>query len=689
MRNTSVILLLAVGCCLCYGSVCAQGQPDPSPVPVFNSVDGPVIIFGGSSISSSGKDNEGTHFVLSRAEGNSTVYTPISLPGRVGDLRAFKKMTGQTFVNQLQHQLKLTSEDALWSWLVSHPDLSGYGLASFNIPFRVAMGAAYIDRDLKGQQNKTWSYKIDVDGKGNKASFTSSITIGQAPDFSAPVLVMARAGDSTVGLHWRLKMKKDIPFVAAVYRQEGGRGAFQLLATRIIATNKGDSATFIFTERVKPNSAYRYFIRPADLLNNAGLVNSDTASVVAANFRKLPFVSQLKAADTLNGILLSWKPLVYNPLITGIEIQRSRDSRGDYVIIDTVSALAGSYMDRRLLPHIAYYYRLCVLHAGKQLQSEKFYMVVSSDQQKTSGVPDAPYAITAVTTPGGVQVHWQPSASPDLYAYYVYRATSLAAKMEVISPALRDTVYTDTASNLSRQTSYVYGVTAVSNASKESPVSEKVSARLPFGKERPVTPGGIRVSSRQGRVLVEWEDVKRNDPGIAGYILYKHIAGNRQLQYDPVKPASQEAGRLQLAPVIAGAIGIPYFEDTLPAPGQRMEYLVSSIDVFGVESGLSPAGSAPVITGPALRPPAQLFARTVPAGVSLQWEQADLAGVEGFGVYRRVVSEKKAMRIALVSQKENQFTDRQARAGNLYVYTVTVLGAGGESAASDERTVRK
>src|ERR1700754_3836876 len=266
----SPMILFFAGCCLFSGHARAQGQSASSQVPVFNSADGPVIIFGGSSISNSGKDNEGTRFVISRAEGNSTVYTPISLPGRAEDLRAFKKITGQPFVNQLQHQLKLVSEDALWSWLLSHPDLSAYGLASFNIPFRVAMGAAYIDRDLKGQQNKTYSYKIDVDGAGIRASYTGSITIGHAPDFSAPALAMAKAGGSTVSLRWRLKLKKDIPFVAAVYRQAGGSGAFQLLATRIIVTHRGDSAIFVYSEKVKPNSAYRYFIRPADLLNNAG-----------------------------------------------------------------------------------------------------------------------------------------------------------------------------------------------------------------------------------------------------------------------------------------------------------------------------------------------------------------------------------------------------------------------------------
>jgi hypothetical protein len=127
----------------------------------------------------------------------------------------------------------------------------------------------------------------------------------------------------------------------------------------------------------------------------------------------------------------------------------------------------------------------------------------------------------------------------------------------------------------------------------------------------------------------------------------------------------------------------------LPLQGQRMEYLVSSIDAFGVESGLSPAATTPPVNMNLLKPPAQLFARGVASGVSLQWVQADPAGVEGFVVYRRIVSEKKAKRIAQVSQKESQFTDKQTTPGNLYVYTVAVLGAGGESAPSDERTVRK
>jgi fibronectin type 3 domain-containing protein len=261
--------------------------------------------------------------------------------------------------------------------------------------------------------------------------------------------------------------------------------------------------------------------------------------------------------------------------------------------------------------------------------------------------------------------------------------------MEVISPSLADTSFIDTTSNLSRQTAYVYAVTAVSNASKESPFSEKISSRLPAGKERPQTPGGIRVMRRGGRLFIEWEDVKRNDPGILGYILYKHRAGHQPLAYDATKPASQEAARLLLSPVIHGIVRVPYFEDSLPGQGQRTEYLVSAVDAFGVESGLSPVGSSPLISPVSLRPPAQLFARAVKEGVSLQWEQADPAGVDGFVIYRRAVSEKNAKSIARVKNNVNQFTDRQTTSGTLYVYTVTALGESGETSPSDERTVRK
>jgi fibronectin type 3 domain-containing protein len=699
--------LLAATLAVCSGSLFAQGQAGQNPLPLFNSAGGPVLLFGGSSINSAGKDSKGIHYTISRSEVNGNGVKQLALPGMVKNYAAFKKMVGATFVAQLVHQLKLKTEDALWGYLQQHSDLSAYAFASFNIPFRVAMGAAYIDEEVKGQKGRSYTYKITVDGgqaagngraaEGGQAAgtgsapngFAGTLTIGEAPDLAAPVTSQVKAKDSLVSIVWKSKLRRDIPYFAEVYRQNGGRGDFYKLPARILAKRKGDSVTYLFTDKVNGNSAYRYYIRPADLLNNTGAYNSDTASLVAANFMRLPLLSGLQAKDTLNAILLSWQPLAANPLITGIEIQRSRDPRGDYVIIDTVSALTHGYLDKRLLPHIGYYYRLCVLHAGKQLQTEKFYTPVSAEQQKTSHIPDAPYSIVVQTTPRGVAVAWRPIDDPDLFAYFVYRGTSLQSKMQVISPALTDTVFTDTASNLSSHTSYVYAVKAVSNGNKESVFSAKMAAHLPKGRERPVTPGGISLVPRDGQLAIQWEDTKKNDPGVMGYILYKYKTGKQALQYDVTKPASAEATRLGLSLVVAGVIRAPHYEDTIPRNGDRYEYLVSAIDVYGAESGLSPVASSAPFGVQQARPPVQVFARSVKEGVSLQWEQADLAGVQGFAIYRRAIADKKSRKIAQVGAAASQYTDKQTAQGVLYVYTVATLTAAGETGPSDERTVKK
>ncbi len=671
-----------------FATALVQGQNNQ--LPLFNSPRGPAILFGGSSLNSDGTDINGTRFALSRSEENGANEQELKLPGKVKSLQAFKKITGAVFLQQLEKQLKLNSDEALWNFINQHRDLSAYGFAAFSIPFRTAMGAAYTDEEVKSKQNRTYLYTVTVSAPGRAgAKISAPITIGETPDFPAPKLIRASAKDSVVTITWREIKHRDMPYVASVFRQTGGSGAFVKQPARILAKRKGDSVIYVFSDKVNGNSSYRYFIRPADLADNAGAVNSDTASLVAANYSGLPILQGLKTTDTLNSLLVSWKPLLVNPLISGIEIQRSRDSRGDYVVIDTVSALAGSYQDRKLVPHIAYYYRLCVLHNGKQEQKEKFYAAVSGVMQKSNAIPDAPYGFTAQTTARGVRLAWQPAGDPDFANYFVYRGNSVNAKMEVISTALTDTTFTDTSSNLSRETSYVYAVKAVNTGSKESPFSRKVSARLPKGKEKPLTPGGIRTSPAVAGIHIEWDDTKRNDPGVMGYLLYKHPVGKTSLHYDNTKPASEEATRLNLTMVISGIITVPFFDDTVSHTGQQFEYLVSAIDRFGVESGLSPVGSAARMNVLNNHPPAKVFVRNVPAGVSLQWQQADMTGVQGFSIYRRNTTDGKKLKIAQVNNGTTEFTDQQTSHGNLYAYTLTAITAFGESAPTEEYTVRK
>ena len=688
MLSKNILLLVIVAILSSNVNVYAQNK-NIAKNPVFNSPQGPVLLFGATSINNRGMDAHGTKFTISRTGVADNQTKQLNLPGMVSNFSSFKKIVGVSIVQQLEKQLKLKNEDDLWKFIRQHSELSEYGLIALNIPFRLAMGAAYVDEEIKDQKGKTFSYTISISGNNqNNVSKKAIVTIGSIPDFATPKVMQAKSGDSTVNIKWSSTFSHDVPYFAFVFRQTAGRGEFHKLPVRILAIHKKDSAYFLFSEKVNGNSAYRYFIRPADLLDNEGTLNSDTANVVAVDYRKLPVISSVKTADTLNGILLTWKRLPENVLLTGIEIQRSRDSRGDYVAIDTISALSDSYLDKRLLPHTAYYYRLCVLHAGNS-PKEKYYTKASMAKQKSDHVPDAPYGLNARTTEKGVHISWKPVNDFDLYAYYVYRGTSMNSKMEIISPSLMDTVFDDNTSNMSRQLDYVYAVKAVSNAGKASSFSEKIAARLPEGKERPLTPGGIRVVRTNDHLRIEWEDVMKNDPTILGYILYKHEKENTRLQYAIDKPASVEATRLKLTPVVNGVITVPYFEDTISDNGKRYEYLVSVIDKFGVESGLSSIASSPSGIGKMISPPAQVFARSVKDGVALQWEQPQQQQVKSFIIYRRLINEKSFKQIAVLKSTVSNYIDKLPQHNSLYVYTVAAELSNGEIEKSAEKSVRR
>src|SRR4029077_20719486 len=101
----SLIALLVLGVC-----ASAQNQAERNQLPIFNSAGGPVVLFGGSSISGAAKDSKGIQYALSRAETNSNTVKQLPLPGMVKNMAAFKKMVGAGFVAQLAVQLKLRTD---------------------------------------------------------------------------------------------------------------------------------------------------------------------------------------------------------------------------------------------------------------------------------------------------------------------------------------------------------------------------------------------------------------------------------------------------------------------------------------------------------------------------------------------------------------------------------------------------
>jgi fibronectin type 3 domain-containing protein len=93
--------------------------------------------------------------------------------------------------------------------------------------------------------------------------------------------------------------------------------------------------------------------------------------------------------------------------------------------------------------------------------------------------PVAPANLLAVPSPGAVRLAWNPSASPDVTLYAIYRAGETGEFMRIATTMAISTVYLDR--DVRPGTTYRYAVTALDRARRpnESARSNEISVRVP------------------------------------------------------------------------------------------------------------------------------------------------------------------------------------------------------------------
>lgn len=96
-----------------------------------------------------------------------------------------------------------------------------------------------------------------------------------------------------------------------------------------------------------------------------------------------------------------------------------------------------------------------------------------------TAAPAAPANLLAVPSPGAVRLAWNPSASPDVALYAVYRAGETGDFLRIATTLAVATIYLD--GDVRAGTTYRYAITALDNARRpnESPRSNVVSVRVP------------------------------------------------------------------------------------------------------------------------------------------------------------------------------------------------------------------
>ncbi|QIX62276.1 hypothetical protein HER32_14245 [Hymenobacter sp. BT18] len=626
---------------------------------------------------------------LLRAAAGSNDFREVAVLRAATSLAELRELAGQATIDALRAGLRLPSDEAVWTFVESHPNLDSYGVHGLSMNLRRALGTVMLDASAtQAAPGTRYIYRLAPAAgfKPEKAAVAAikplekTVEIGRRSNLPRPRARRSLGRDSSVVVRWAARVQPGASTVfGRVYRQGPGERNFALLLGRLLVRQVRDSAFFVLEQRVEPEAMYRYYLEPLDFVGNPGPA-SDTAYVLSVTSGRMPLVQRATAHDTTTGIVLRWPALPRKAYLAGIEIQRSRDARGNYVRLDTIPAMATSYLDTRLLPNIGYHYRLrALLPKGIPTPGTASATAFASHQPGTMAALLAPVALTAEPEGEGVRLRWQPAA-PDLThdAYYVYRGTSAQDSLVVVSPPLRGNVLTflDTTARNGRR-EYVYAVRDANQNMQLSPFSALAAARP--NRAMPVTaPLGVSAYAAGSAVQLTWDDARR-DPAVVAYRLYRRAAS---------ATAATSPARASDFTRLATDLVSPAYIDASVKPGQTYQYAVAAVDAQGTESTLSPVMVVRV-TGAPLVPPGQLVARPVATGLEVSWSRPTVAPAKGYALYRRQRDQPTAQRVATLTAAQTRYLDQTAKPGTLYIYSLSALTPTAESARTPEISARR
>ncbi|MCR5887251.1 hypothetical protein LRS06_05550 [Hymenobacter sp. J193] len=685
MKRFTILLLLTL-----LAAVVSAQTPAPknAELPAYPSPEGVWVVL------AKNRPEPGPGTLLGarllRAAAGSTDFREVAVLQAATSLAELRLLAGQPVIDGLRAALRLPSDEAVWTFVQTHPNLDSYGVHGLSMSLRRALGTVMLDASAaQAAPGTRYVYRLApaANFKPEKATGAAAIKpmektveIGRRSNLPRPRARRSLGRDSSVVVSWAARVQPGASTVfGRVYRQGPGERGFALLPGRLLVRQVRDSAFFVLEQRVEPEAMYRYYLEPLDFVGNPGPA-SDTAYVLSVTAGRMPLVQRATAHDTTAGIVLRWPALPRKAYLAGIEIQRSRDARGNYVRLDTLPATATSYLDTRLLPNIGYHYRLrALLPKGIPTPGAASATAFASHQPGAMAALLAPVALTAEPEREGVRLRWLPAA-PDLThdAYYVYRGTSTQDSLVVVSPPLRGNVLTflDTTARNGRR-EYVYAVRDANQNMQLSPFSALASARP--NRAMPVAaPLGISAYAAGPAVQLTWDDARR-DPAVVAYRLYRRAAS-----------ATAATGPARAADFtrLAAALVSPAYTDAAAKAGQTYQYAVAAVDAQGTESPLSPVMVVRV-TGAPLVPPAQLVARPVATGLEVSWSRPAVAPAKGYALYRRQRDQLTAQRLATLTATQTRYLDQTAKPGTLYIYSLSALTPTAESARTPEISARR
>ena len=492
-----------------------------------------------------------------------------------------------------------------------------------------------------------------TDTAGNTTTTTETITVqnnGTTTTPSAPTLNSAASGNGTVALIWSAPTSNGGSAITGyrVYRGTTS-GSETLLTTLGNVTSWSDTG-------LTNGTTYYYKVSALNAVGES--VASNELSAKPAAGATAPGAPTLNSATPGNGtVALGWSAPGSNggSAITGYKVYRGTASGGE-TLLTTLSNVT-SFTDTGLTNGTTYYYKVSALNSvGESVASNEL-------SAKPAAVPGAPTLNSATPGNGTVALAWSAptnNGGSAITGYRVYRST--ASGGETLLTTLGNvTSFAD--SGLTNGTTYYYKVSAL-NSIGESVASNELSARP---AAVPGAPALTNAVPGNASVSLSWSTPSSNGSAITGYRIYR---------------GTTSGGETLLTTV--GSVNS--WTDTTVANGVTYYYEVSALNFVG-EGAASNELSARPATSPG--PPTLTTAALDTTGVTLSWTTPGSNGgsaITGYRLYRGTSSGQETL-LATVGVQMS-YTDTTVSNGATYYYEVTAVNAVGESARSNELSVK-
>ncbi len=460
---------------------------------------------------------------------------------------------------------------------------------------------------------------------------------------------------------------------------------------KLIATVTKDELSFQ-DKSVVPGVPYKYVVRA-----QGTVLTSLDSPVLCAEYLEAPVIQKL--TSEFGGVNITWNN------ITGADeyLICLKVGDGEWEAIDSVDSSVTTYFDESAVNGETSYYAI----------KARGEYGISDINEKSINYLTAP-TLTVSNTKSGVYLKWEKNEAAD--EYYIYRKTPSAKGWTRINKVTGNT-YTD--SKVTAGATYIYTIKAVKGTITSA--YNKTGWTYRFLK----SPTHKSLSNADGAVVFSWNKVA----GATGYIVYRKVNGSPtwtnlgktkgtsytdkdvenksnytytvrayygsslsafytgdvikymtaptlkvanttagvKLEWDKVNGASsyyvyRKAGSAKSWTKIA-TVTRTYYTDSNVKSGTKYTYTIKAYGSRTI-SGYNKSGWAIYF----LKTPKISSAVSKTSGVALKWNK--IAGASGYMVYRKVGTGGWEYLGKTTSNSKVTFTDKKAKKGVTYTYTV-------------------